>query len=408
MRERRLVRYLPAPSERMGALWALLSLGDLMILEYGPSGTTHYSMEALRSLGMQGTRGLYTTHMDQDAVVMGDMSALSSAIRELDELHKPKYLAVLGSSVSSLIGADITALCADMRGEISARLIPIDHCDFHSDFSLGLRIVMDALVEAMAQDAASVPGTFNILGVSPDAYGARDDAAEIARLMEEAFGWKLNAALPWGGGKDGFCRTARASINLAIRDETLPSARFLRGKYDTPYHSGMPYGYKGTLDWLEGVSNIIGAAVNPRVVERLSRKAEAARQPLMINGRRVERFAVIGVYPFVKGMCGFLEGESGLTPVFRICSHSPETVESPDAAIQFLPEERDWMEQVGNLRDAILFADDVSLSMARPSVVRVLASHPRILRDRTDNPAMNGYCGERGADLLYTHNERED
>jgi nitrogenase molybdenum-cofactor synthesis protein NifE len=385
----------------MGILWALLSLGGLMVLEYGPSGTTHYCMEALRPLGIQGTRGqLYTTHMDQDAVVMGDTSALAAAIRELDALHHPKYLAVMGSSISSLIGTDIQAVCADVQGGVSARLIPIDHCDFSSDFSQGLRIAMDALTGAMVQDAEPVPGTFNILGVSPDAYGARDDAEEIATLMEEGFGWWPNAALPWGGGVEGFERVAAGAVNLVIRDEALPAARMLRERYGTPYLCGMPYGYRGTLDWLERVAGLVGEPVDSGLAERLERKAQAVRRLLMVNGRGVGRFAVIGIYPFVKGMGDFLEREAGLEGVFRICSHSSRTVEAPDAAVRFLPEECDWMEQVRELRDAVLFADDVSLSMAHESVGRVLASQPRLLRDRLDDPAMSGLCGEGGADRV--------
>ena len=45
-----LVRYLPTPSDRMGILWSLLSVEGSVILEYGPAGTTHYSMSLFLSL----------------------------------------------------------------------------------------------------------------------------------------------------------------------------------------------------------------------------------------------------------------------------------------------------------------------------------------------------------------------
>ena len=44
MAETGIVRYLPTPSDRMGLLWTLLTIKDGVILELGPSGTTHYSM----------------------------------------------------------------------------------------------------------------------------------------------------------------------------------------------------------------------------------------------------------------------------------------------------------------------------------------------------------------------------
>ena len=39
-----LCRYLPTPSDRMGILWSLLAIEDSVIVEYGPAGTTHFSM----------------------------------------------------------------------------------------------------------------------------------------------------------------------------------------------------------------------------------------------------------------------------------------------------------------------------------------------------------------------------
>jgi nitrogenase molybdenum-cofactor synthesis protein NifE len=387
----------------MGILWALLSVGDLMVLEYGPTGTTHYGIETLAAFGLPLSRNLFAAHMDQDTVVMGDTAPLSEAIRELDETYHPKYLTVLGSSVSSLIGADIQSVCSAIQDDVAARLIPIDHCDFVSEFSEGLRIALTALVKSMSKPADRLPGTFNILGVSPDAYGAQADAAEIVRLMEEGFGWRLNAALPWTGGINGingfngFETAARAALNLVIRDEAIPAADWLREQYGTPTLVGVPYGYAGTLRWLERIAERIQSLVNPTLRTRLTEKAASLASQRLSSG--AQRFAVIGVYSLVKGLSDFLQREAGLTPMFRICSHSARTVNAPDPSVQFAPDEKPRMGQITNLRDTILLADDVSLQLAHPSVRGIRASHPRLLRDRDDAPAMDGFCGERGADL---------
>ena len=52
MAETGIVRYLPTPSDRMGLLWTLLTIKDGVILELGPSGTTHYSMESISEFGI--------------------------------------------------------------------------------------------------------------------------------------------------------------------------------------------------------------------------------------------------------------------------------------------------------------------------------------------------------------------
>ena len=59
-----LCRYLPVPSDRMGIIWSLLSVKDSIILEYGPAGTTHFSMGFYGTLGVDWQQRLVTTHMN--------------------------------------------------------------------------------------------------------------------------------------------------------------------------------------------------------------------------------------------------------------------------------------------------------------------------------------------------------
>lgn len=47
-----LCRYLPVPSDRMGIIWSLLSVNNSIVLEYGPAGTTHFSMGFYGALGV--------------------------------------------------------------------------------------------------------------------------------------------------------------------------------------------------------------------------------------------------------------------------------------------------------------------------------------------------------------------
>ena len=87
-----LVRYLPTPSDRMGILWSLLSVEGSVILEYGPAGTTHYSMSLFGELGIDQENRLFSTHMSEDDVVMGDVTRLEQALIEVDEGYQPKVV----------------------------------------------------------------------------------------------------------------------------------------------------------------------------------------------------------------------------------------------------------------------------------------------------------------------------
>ena len=67
-----LTRFLPVPSDRMGILWSLLNIEDSIVVEYGPAGTTHFSMSLFGELGIEQENRLFTTHMREDDVVMGE------------------------------------------------------------------------------------------------------------------------------------------------------------------------------------------------------------------------------------------------------------------------------------------------------------------------------------------------
>ncbi|MFR5069363.1 MAG: nitrogenase component 1 [Eubacteriales bacterium] len=80
-----------------------------------------------------------------------------------------------------------------------------------------------------------------------DSYRMKSDVKEICRLMEEAFGWTAHEIIPCESTLDSFRHAGSAAVNIVIRDEALPAAKILEERCETPYVTGMPYGYQGTL-----------------------------------------------------------------------------------------------------------------------------------------------------------------
>ena len=105
-----LCRYLPTPSDRMGILWSLLAIEDSVIVEYGPAGTTHFSMSLFGELGVDQQNRLFTTHMSEDDVVMGDVTRLEDAIVELDRNYSPKVIFVIASAITAVLGGHVDAV----------------------------------------------------------------------------------------------------------------------------------------------------------------------------------------------------------------------------------------------------------------------------------------------------------
>lgn len=401
MNDTGIVRYLPTPSDRMGLLWTLLSIKDGIILELGPSGTTHYSVESISELGIPMGENLYSTHIDEDNIIMGDTTRFEEAIVELDAERNPDCIFLMGSSLTSVIATDMNGICRVVEDDVSAKLIPFDQGGFVGDYSYGLQIGLTAITKALAEKKEIQPRTFNILGAGLDSYRMKSDVQEICRLMKEAFGWTPNAIIPCESTLDSFRNAGSAALNLVIRDEALPAAKLLQERCETQFLTGMPYGYQGTLSWLEQVAACIEETVSPQLINSIKTKSMELRRIRMwarMNPTQKLQYALVGNYHLVKGLSQFLESEIGMTPALKLCSHSLKTVNEPDDTIVHCENETLKIQQLQQLQDTFIAADDISLHVANDSNFKLRASYPA----PGFTPVANHlpFCGEYGADYL--------
>lgn len=396
-----LVRYLPTPSDRMGILWSLLSVEGSVIVEYGPSGTTHYSMGLFGELGVDQENRLFSTHMSEDDVVMGDVSRLESALIEVDEGYNPKVIFVVASSISAVIGTDLRGVCAYMQPKVNARLIAFEQGGFRGDYSIGIKEACRLLVEQIAEpNVERKPGVYNILGASAWSYRNASDVNEIKRLMKEAFDMECHACLCAETGTESIRTMGCAEVNLVLRGEAIPAAKHLEEKCGTPYVQGAPYGYEGTLNWLEQIGHVIGRAVNPKLMAHLKKRIMESRQYRMYTMMlKQDRPAVtlMGEYMTVQGLSDFLNG-IGFPVVNKLSAHGLRVLENPAEDVKHLPVEKDRIELLKGLHKQFVLADDVSR--------RLLASDNTFMRIAT--PVVDGamiavhmpLMGDRGADMI--------
>jgi len=325
-----LYRYLPAPSDRMAVLWTLLSVKGTILLEYGPTGTTHYSIGLLGSMDLETENTFFTTHMSEDDVVMGDVSRLENAISELDENFSPPIIFVMASAITSVIGTDIKSICHYMQDRVKARLIAVDEGGFKGDYSAGLGRAYRLLAKELVQGADGKKAVYNILGASAGSFRMRSDIGELKDLLRRAFGLEAGAVLGLESTPEEIAGMGSAAVNLAIGAWAIPCAEDLKERFGTPFVHGAPYGYSGTLQWLESIGTVLGQAPDSGLVEELKTKAQDARQMrmfAMMEGVR-PKATLVGDYDLLRGLGDFL-GEMGFTVENRICNHSLQGMPEP-------------------------------------------------------------------------------
>ena len=397
-----LCRYLPTPSDRMAAMWTLLGVSDAVILEYGPAGTTHYCMSFYGEMGLSPDNSLFTTHMSEDDVVMGDVTRLEQALRELDREYRPRLIFVVASSIASVIGTDVRGVCRYMQPELHARLVVIEGGGFRGDYTVGLRETYPALVEAMARPCDPRPGTYNVLGASAGAYRIESDLGELDRLLREGFGFSRIAALGARCTLAELEQLGAAQLNLVLRAEALPVARLLEEKFGTPYLYGVPYGYGGTGAWLEQVSARTGVPIS----EALRAELEA-RRPRVTEFRMYARMyrnradrpgaCIVADYDTALGLAGLCE-ELDIPAQTILCPHTLRDLESPDPRVRHPANERERLDILAGQRKKLLFADDISIHAAPADNTGVCVALPLVHHSQiaTHLPLM----GLRGADAI--------
>lgn len=395
-----LVRFLPTPSDRMGIIWSLLAVHGAIVLEYGPAGTTHYSMGLYGGLGLRFQNRLFTTHMSEDDVVMGDVTRLEEALVELDKNYAPKVIFVVASSVTAVIGTDIKGVCRYMQNEVKAKLVAFEQGGFRGDYSVGLAETYKLLVRNLPQKGVALEkGLYNIIGASAWRYRMASDIWEVKSLLSEALGLSCNACLCCDTSVEELQAMGKAQVNIVLGNEGLAAAQYLEEKFGTPYVYAAPYGYSGTVRFLESVGEAIGEMPQPLVLMRLRMKGKGMSMLsmfAMMGGGKTKQAVVKGDYDLVQGVSAFLE-QAGISVVHKMCAHSLKAIGEPAADVESYAEEGEWLQLIRELRATLLFADDVALTQADASNMKVLISAP----------FMNGvvathlpFMGEKGADFL--------
>ena len=169
-----LCRFYPPASDRMAIIWSLMPIQNAIVLEYGPAGTTHFGGGLYSSLGIRLSQSLFTTHISEDDVIMGDVTRLEKAIVEIDETYEPKVIFVVASAVIAVIGTDIKGVCRYMQEKVNAKLVAFEDGGFRGDYTYGLRAVYKLLAKQIAKDCyKKEEKTYQIIGASAGSYRIR-------------------------------------------------------------------------------------------------------------------------------------------------------------------------------------------------------------------------------------------
>lgn len=379
-----LYRYLPTISDRMAIMWTLLTIEDAVVLEYGPAGTTHFSMGLFGRMGIDVLSDrLFTTHMSEDDVIMGDVERLEKAIVELDSSRHPSVIFVVASAISEVIGTDVIGVCSYLDEEVKAKLVPIENSGFGEDFSSGLKQIYLSLTKKFAKRVENVePNSYNILGASANSYRIESDINEIQRMLTESFRLNCNCVLGHYSTSEQIGRLGQASLNIVLREEARPTAEFLNKKFGTPYIVGSPYGYIGSYRWLEQVGSILDMSLPEsqglEFAKRLSQYELSGQARLMFGPKVNTPSAVlVGEHYVIDGLAGMMH-EFDIEVSAKICNHTLKTISNNKGDCVRFTSEKEQLDELRQYQHHWVLADEVSMHCTESSNTKLCVSPPLI------------------------------
>lgn len=380
-------KYLPLPSDRMGTLWALSSIQDAYIIEYGPAGTTHYAIEGFTQLNAELRANLYTTHMDETNIVMGDYERLEETIKEVDAVHNPSVIFVLASTISSVIGADIENICENLQCQVKAKLIPFSAGGFRGDYTVGIREVLTSLAKYVVKDTQEkIHKTYNIIGCNIDNFNFASDLNEIERLIKQYFGYRLNAVFTANSSIKQIEEASKAEFSIVLRSEGLECAKILNERFQMPYYFGCPYGFKGTVDWLKGIEQTLNIKGNELFIKQQMENARKFIMRLKQSTFTIKQLNGIlsGNLDFAVNIFPFLTDELSIDVTKLIINHTRKNTDHLDISediqkrLLFNLSEEDKETIIRNESPQIILGDGILLKIGKSIPIKVQVSNPNL------------------------------
>ena len=187
-----------------------------------------------------------------EATLAGAAANLPAMLREIDRRERPEMIVVTRSATASVLQEPLDGEISMMApGDVNAEIfMATTHPMRDTELSAFAKTTRD-LVAHFARDCArSERPSVNIVG--PSLLGFHDRAnVESLRKSLAVLGIEINAVLPLGASPDDLRTIGRAWVNVPTAHElAMPTMRYLKERFGTPYVDELPYGEAGTTRFL--------------------------------------------------------------------------------------------------------------------------------------------------------------
>ena len=192
-------------SQPIGAALAFLGLNNSIPMLHGSQGCTAFG-KVFFVRHFREPIPLQTTAMDQMSSIMSADENVIEGLRVICEKHRPDVIGLPTTGLSETQGVDIKRLVREFRQEYpqfaATAVVPVNTPDFSGCLESGFALALEAIIDAMVQESASVGRRKHQVNVLCASMLTPGDA-EAIREWIEAFGLRPVMLPDIGDSLDG-------------------------------------------------------------------------------------------------------------------------------------------------------------------------------------------------------------
>lgn len=220
-------------SSRMGYLKTLSYIQDILLVEVGSIGHSDYARKWIQET-IPYPALLYTIPLTQKQLIMGDLSLVTKGLEDLIQQYHPKIIFVIESAIITTIGLNLQPVCSQLENQYGIMIVNRT-LTMQNDEKIGQSWALYDLCQYLLVQPMIKTETFNIIG--------NDSISELfISTLEKKYHLKLNIQLPSNINIGSLEKLTQAKLNIAVSEEGLKVAKYLKRKYQMEYIEAVDIG----------------------------------------------------------------------------------------------------------------------------------------------------------------------
>ena len=227
----------PFSSDYAGVCSALFELNGMVVIHDASCCSRNYTgFDEPRWFGNR--RPIFCSGLREIDAIMGDdeklLRKICNGYHALSE--KPDFLALLGSPVPTIIGADMPGIAQEAERTLGIPALGFSTTGLRY-YNVGIREAMLALTKRFTRDPSGPARGVNLLGLTPLDYSDNCNGQDVIAQVQ-AGGFPVVCSYMMGLTLDDIRRAAEAQVNLVLSQSGLGLARYMKKRWGIPYVAG--------------------------------------------------------------------------------------------------------------------------------------------------------------------------